>query len=158
MKTNIDVFFVLSTILALNCLKVIHAVLVMNSTSKSTLNVSKLKDLKTNLELHQRRAEAMQKSLKDDRETSKTAKDTLVLCFDLQQALPVPNLTVGKAFYLRKAWVYNLGIHDCTTGKGFMYMWPENIAKRGSDEVASIVYKHLQDHRNPTIKKIDYLY
>lgn len=32
-------------------------------------------------------------------------------------------------------------------------MWPENIAKRGSDEIASIVYKHFQDNK-PTVDRL----
>lgn len=106
-------------------------------------NVDVCKQLQTELELHQRRAEAMQKSLKDEVELA-ASRDTYIISFDLQQALPVPNLTTGPAFYLRKAWVYNLGIHDCVNNKGFMYMWSENIGKRGSDEIASILYKHFK--------------
>ncbi|XP_072399582.1 uncharacterized protein [Diabrotica undecimpunctata] len=104
--------------------------------------------LKTQLELHHRRAEALQKSLKGEIENAKRTKDTLVISFDLQQALPVPSLTVGPAFYLRKIWTYNLGIHDCVEDMGYMYMWPEHLAKRRSDEIASILYKHFKE--NPT--------
>lgn len=39
--------------------------------------------------------------------------------------------------------MYNLGIHDCTEGKGYMFLWTEDTAKRGSDEVASILLKFL---------------
>ncbi|CAH1953378.1 unnamed protein product [Acanthoscelides obtectus] len=113
-----------------------------------------IKSDKIKLELHQRRAEAMQQSLKRETEYAKISGDTYVITFDLQQALPVPNLTVGPAFYLRKAWVYNLGIHDCVTGQGYMYMWPENVAKRGSDEIASILYKHFREHYIKGNKKL----
>ncbi|KAJ8926625.1 hypothetical protein NQ314_020989 [Rhamnusium bicolor] len=77
---------------------------------------------------------------------AKLNKQTSILSFDLQQALPVPNLTVGPALYLRKILTYNLGVHDCVTGLGYMYMWPENVAKRGSEEIASILYKHLKEN------------
>lgn len=112
--------------------------------------------LKTELELHHRRAEALQNSLKYEIANAKQTRDTLVISFDLEQALPVPNLTVGPAFYLRKAWTYNLGIHDCIEDIGYMYMWPENLAKRGSDEIASILYKHLKENRNEYKKLVVY--
>lgn len=107
-------------------------------------NADICKQVKRELELHHRRAEAAQKSLKDEVEHAKS-RDTYILSFDLQQALPVPDLTTGPAFHLRKAWVYNLGIHDCVKDKGFMYMWSEDIANRGSDEISSIIYKHIKD-------------
>ena len=57
--------------------------------------------LNRELELHQRRAKAMQDSLTLELKNAKNnAHD--VICFDLQQALPTPNLSVGDAFYLRK--------------------------------------------------------
>lgn len=113
-------------------------------------------NFKTQLELHHRKAEALQKSLKDEIKNAKQTQDTLVMSFDLQQALPVPNLTVGPAFYLRKAWTYNLGIHDCIEDIGYMYMWPENVAKRGSDEIASILYKHFKENPNGYRKLVVY--
>jgi hypothetical protein len=102
-----------------------------------------LKQLKIEKELHLRRAEAMKDTLKNEIKLA-ASKDTYILSFDLQQALPVPSLTTGPAFYLRKAWVYNLGIHDCVNDKGYMYMWCENTGKRGSDEIASILFKHFK--------------
>ncbi|XP_072390087.1 uncharacterized protein [Diabrotica undecimpunctata] len=125
----------------------------MNVKISNEADIEIAKTLKIDLELHQRRAQAMQDLMKNDTEEAKATGNAMVISFDLQQAMPVPNLTVGAAFYLRKAWVYNLGIHDCISGKAFMYMWPENIAKRGSDEIASILYKHFRTNR-PTANKL----
>ncbi|XP_072387218.1 uncharacterized protein [Diabrotica undecimpunctata] len=125
----------------------------MNVKISNEADIEIAKTLKIDLELHQRRAQAMQDLMKKDTEEAKATGNAMVISFDLQQAMPVPNLTVGAAFYLRKAWVYNLGIHDCISGKAFMYMWPENIAKRGSDEIASILYNHFRTNR-PTANKL----
>lgn len=43
-------------------------------------------------------------------------------------------------------WTFNLCIHDEVTGKGHMYMWSENMASRGADEIGSCVMKHLQTY------------
>ncbi|CAH2009500.1 unnamed protein product [Acanthoscelides obtectus] len=114
-----------------------------NQMEANKENLEEFNEFKTQLQLHQTRALAMQDSLK--KEVSDNAKNsTCIISFDLQQTLPTPSLTVGPAFYLRKAWTYNLGIHDCVTGKGSMFLWAEPTAKRGSEEIASILLKYLQ--------------
>ena len=60
-----------------------------------------------------------------------------MISFDFQQNLPTPNLHHNDVFYARQLWTYNFGTHDCVANKGYMYMWDETIAKRGSAEVAS---------------------
>lgn len=93
---------------------------------------------------HKDSAAAMQDLLKSETEYSIQHMHTkLVISFDLQQVLPIPKLTSGPAFYCSKVGLYNLGIHDCTTGRGHMFVWTENVAKRGADEVASVLLKYL---------------
>ena len=62
-----------------------------------------------------------------------------MISFDFQQNLGTPNLHHNDMFYARQLWTYNFGIHDCVASKGFMYMWDETVAKRGSSEVASLL-------------------
>jgi hypothetical protein len=57
--------------------------------------------------------------------------------------MPIPKLTTGSAFYCTKVWLYNLGIHDRTVGRGHMFIWTEDLAKRGSEEVAFVLMKFL---------------
>ncbi|CAG9763534.1 unnamed protein product [Ceutorhynchus assimilis] len=113
-------------------------------TATANKNEEDLNRLKLELELHHRRAEAMSNNMKEEvKSVKQTNRKVLVIAFDLQQTLPTPSLTVGPAFYLRKAWTYNLGIHDCISGQASMFMWTEATAKRGSEEIASILLKYL---------------
>nr|CAI5866523.1 unnamed protein product [Callosobruchus analis] len=65
-------------------------------------NMKECSILRTQLEVHQTRALAMQECMKNEVENAKnSSKD--IISFDLQQTLPTPSLTVGSAFYLRKA-------------------------------------------------------
>ena len=66
-----------------------------------------------------------------------------MITFDLQQLLPTPKLVTNVVFYKRQMWTYNLGVHDCSNGKGFMHMWAESVALRGWHEVCSCVLKQL---------------
>uniref|UniRef100_A0A1B6KFA9 Uncharacterized protein n=1 Tax=Graphocephala atropunctata TaxID=36148 RepID=A0A1B6KFA9_9HEMI len=65
--------------------------------------------------------------------------------FDLQKALPFPILTCSTAYYKRNMYVYNLGCHDLSTNSGYMYVWNEITASRGSQEIASCVIEHLRN-------------
>ena len=63
----------------------------------------------------------------------------MVLCMDLQQALSTPRVTTGMAFYLRKMWTYNFGIHNYRTDQGHLFVWDEVTAKRGASEIISLL-------------------
>ena len=85
------------------------------------------------------------KALKRDTELGKANSESmLVISFDLQQNFPTPYIHTGLVFYLRQLWVYNLGIHNCGSGDGYMCMWSENVARRGSDEIASCLWNYFQ--------------
>ncbi|XP_047112613.1 uncharacterized protein LOC124789338 [Schistocerca piceifrons] len=79
---------------------------------------------------------------------SKLAKENpeeyLTISFDLQQTFPTPRLTSEPAFYKRKLWTYNFGIHDCVSKKGHVIVWSEDEAKCGSDEIGSCLIKFLE--------------
>ena len=53
-------------------------------------------------------------------------------------------LCTNVVFYKRQMWTYNLGVHDCSNDKGYMFMWPESIASRGSKETSSCLLKYLK--------------
>ena len=70
-----------------------------------------------------------------------------MISFDFEQNLPTPNLHHNDVFYARQLWTYNFGIHDCVAEKGYMYMWDETVAKRGSSEVASCLQHFFRAYR-----------
>ena len=76
--------------------------------------------------------------------TGQAGSDTWVICMDLQQALTLPKLTSGIAFYKRKLWSLNFGIHDYKTNRGYMYVWNEVTANRGAIEICSCVFKFIK--------------
>ena len=82
---------------------------------------------------HQQMAEDAYERLRQDTQLAQAESHTLVISFDMQQNLPTPLIHTSLVYYLRKLWAFNLGIHNCGTNDGYMCMWPENTAKRGSD-------------------------
>ena len=99
---------------------------------------------KFELQLHQCRADRAYQQLKEDTALSKASPDVDMFTFDLQQSLPTPKISTSIVFYKRQLWTYNFGIHSCSDGKGYMFMWPECVASRGSFEICSSILKYLQ--------------
>ena len=102
--------------------------------------------LKKDLELHQTKAAKAYGHLKNDIKYSKEVNDMKVITFDMQQALPTPHLHTSEVFYKRQLWTYNFCIHDCTSNDVYMYVWPENYAGRGADEIVSCLSQFCDEH------------
>ena len=113
---------------------------------ESETNPDTCRLLKAEWELHHRKAERSYQQLKEDSALAKSNPDVDTITFDLQQSLPTPVLTTSIVFYKRQLWTYNLGIHCCKTETGYMHMWHEGEASRGSKEVGSCVLTYLKDH------------
>lgn len=81
-----------------------------------------------------------------DRELPKKKNEVVYLTIDLQQTMPLPKLSVSKAFYLRQLWFYNFGVHIVSeSGEiSHFFTWTEDVANRGSNEVASSLLTLLE--------------
>lgn len=114
---------------------------------KSAIESDKTKHLQLVTDVH---AEFVQ-----DVEIAQASEGTIsVLTFDLQKTLETPSLTTSVAYYKRQLWTYNLCANNEIEKKGFMYVWPENIASRDEQETGSCLLKHINNHLPDTIKKL----
>jgi len=69
-----------------------------------------------------------------------------VFCFHLQQVLSCPLLTHSDYFYQRNYSCYNLAITNPTESyKSHMSFWHETIARKGSNEIASCLFKMVKE-------------
>ena len=111
-----------------------------------------LLDKKEELQTHQEKAAVVMEKMKED------FKDDCCITFDLQAVQPLPLLRVNKAFYKRKTWLYNLGIHATASDNGCMYVWNETIGKRGAREISSCLYQYIMKNFNDPTKDHIILY
>ena len=70
-----------------------------------------------------------------------------MITYDFTQNLETPNLQ-HDMFYKRQSWTYNFGIHECVSKQGYMFMWDETTARRGSVEVANCIYQFPTEFNN----------
>ena len=108
------------------------------------------------MELHHRRAERSYQQLREDSAIAKSDPKIDTITFDLEQSLPTPVLTTSVVYYKRQLWTYNLGVHCCGTGIGYMHVWNESQASRGSEDIASSILTHLKEHPTSAEKLIAY--
>jgi hypothetical protein len=101
---------------------------------------------------HMRRKDQARK----EKEVDKIAnpEEKVVAAFDLEQVLTCPRLTVGSAYYMRKLNVYNLTIWEMQSHQGYCYIWNESEANRGSNEIATCVWKWLLEKDHQGVKNI----
>lgn len=74
--------------------------------------------------------------------------------FDLQKTLETPSLSTNVAYYKRKLWTYNLCIYDEVHKTAFMYVWSEDVASRGSQEIGSALLYHFKHNTSSSANHI----
>ena len=84
-----------------------------------------------------------------DKQKAAQSEDTIFMTFDLKPLLPLPRISTSVAFYLRKLWFHNFGIHIVcnmvAAGHGYMFSWLESEGRKRLNEIASglIVFDDL---------------
>lgn len=99
--------------------------------------------LTAELEEHQRVADFGYRQKRLDKVAAQNSNDKTFISFDLQQCLPTPDLKTSVVFYKRVLWTYNFTVRN-ELGQGFCFLWHEGVSGRGSDEIASCLYSHLE--------------
>ena len=74
--------------------------------------------------------------------------------FDLEEVLPTPSSVESCLYYKRKLNMYNLTVYDYRNGQGYFNVWAETTAMRGSNEIASCVYRYLEPISKEGVKKV----
>lgn len=77
-----------------------------------------------------------------------------VFTFGMQISQEIPSIPEKELLQLRPLWCYNFCVYDEVRAKGYMYVWNEAIAKRGSKEIAACLYKHLQTNLKEDVNQV----
>jgi len=62
---------------------------------------------------HKELAEVALQQQQQDREQARTNSNVMYITFDLEKTLPLPKLSVSKAFYMKQLWVNNFDFSVC---------------------------------------------
>ncbi len=95
-------------------------------------------------ELHLERKVEAQEHKKRDKKYSQENNHYQAVTFDLEAVLYTPYTDVSLLYYKRKLAVYNFTIYEQDKQNGYCYIWPETDGKRGSNEIATCLYKYFE--------------
>ncbi|CAG4953463.1 unnamed protein product [Parnassius apollo] len=104
-------------------------------------------------ELHLRKAEIFLERLTNTEKEKDATK--LALCIDFQKNLPLPVTNVGDEYYLRQLWMHNFGIQSLNDNTATMYLYTENYALKGPNEVISALSDFIDTNKKPTQIKLE---
>ena len=117
-----------------------------NWKSEGTLDI----ETETNYQEHQNRKQLSRQEKENDKKKAKTDPRYNVTAFDLQAVLTTPCSLIGELYYKRKLCCYNLSCYDLGNKNGTCYIWDEMQGKRGSSEVSTCLFLHLNSIVNKT--------
>lgn len=101
-------------------------------------------EMQSDYEKHIRCKEWVREMKASDKAKAKADSTLSVACFDLQQVLETPHSNESVMYYTRKLCTFNLTVYDLGTKEGYAYIWNEATSGRGSCEIASCVFKFLE--------------
>ena len=117
-----------------------------------TLEMTRLKMIK---ELHIQKTDAFFAQMKASRALAKrNPHNTIAICFDYQNNLPLPFTSTKNDYYMRQLWMHNLGINDLCTNETTMFVYSEHFAHNGPNEVISCLKWFFDNKVSDSIKTV----
>nr|XP_026497999.1 uncharacterized protein LOC113402096 isoform X2 [Vanessa tameamea] len=97
-------------------------------------------EIQENFENHIK-SKTLSRSLKqNDKHNAQNNPKIFCATFDLQKVLLAPSGEISLFYYCKRLKVHNLSVFDIGHLAGTCYLWNEQIAMKGSNEIASCIY------------------
>lgn len=80
-------------------------------------------------------------------------ENTEVFTFQLGQSIDFPKIEPVD-YMKQRLWLHQLGIFDEVRMLSYVYIWPESVASKGSQEIASCIIHHLKKTLPPETKQL----
>lgn len=103
---------------------------------------AKLK-MKDDYDQHRAEITLARENRDNDKAESKSNSAKKCFNFDKQAILATPKLFTKPSYYKRKLATYNVTTYDLSDAKGVCNVWDETEGGRGSNEIATIIYNHI---------------
>ncbi|KAK5650194.1 hypothetical protein RI129_001223 [Pyrocoelia pectoralis] len=106
-------------------------------------------------QLHLLKANAFYKRKRTARLQSQKNIKMEAIAMDFQKNLPIPNISTNDVYYKRQLSFYSFNIHVLSSGDSLFYTYTETAGKKGSDEVASMLFDFIFNHLDNAVEELE---
>lgn len=126
---------------------------VSNFAEKSEENKN-LAKLEVDHNLHLKKAETFYSLKRFFRKKSLKSNTIEAIVMDFQKNLHTPNITTNDVYYRRQLNFYSFNIHVLSTSESVFYTYDETVAKKGSDDVCSMLDHFINHYLSGTVQEL----
>jgi len=114
-----------------------------NNENVEQLNIEQLR--------HWDSAETFYEELRRCRELG---DEYLIICCDFEKNFNLPITGLNKEYFSSPLNVFNFGVKNLQSGATTMFFYPQNFAKKGSNEVSSMLFWYIQAKRTANTRHL----
>nr|CAI5831974.1 unnamed protein product [Callosobruchus analis] len=78
----------------------------------------------------------------------------MIICFDFEKNLPLSVTNAQDEYYVSQLWFHVFGIHNLKNNKTTMYVYTENLAHKGPNEVITCLNDYIESHKDYLQRKL----
>ncbi|KAK5647988.1 hypothetical protein RI129_002880 [Pyrocoelia pectoralis] len=127
----------------------------MSILEKGPFQKDALSRLDRDHQLHLLKADAFYKRKRTARLQSQKNIKMEAIAMDFQKNLPIPNISTNDVYYKRQLSFYSFNIHVLSSGESLFYTYTETAGKKGSDEVASMLFDFIFNHLDNAVEELE---
>lgn len=125
-----------------------------NSAELSNI-MKKIRKLESEIKLHKLKAATFYNRKRQAKLECRRTLHREAVCLDFAKNLPTPNITTNDVYYKRQLSVFAFNVHVLSTSESIFYLYPETVAKKGSDDVCSMVHHFVYNVLPMNVKELE---
>lgn len=126
------------------------------SLSANQQNLKKqLRDIETEVKVHKSKANCFYDRKRKAKKRARKEENFEAITMDYSKNLPTPNITTNDVYFKRQLTFISFNVHVLSNNKSVFYTYPQTVAKKGSDEVSSLLYHFCFNYLPPTIRHLE---
>lgn len=115
----------------------------------------KIKKIETENIIHKKKAEQFYIRKKKAKLEAIKTKEKEAICMDFSKNFPAPNIPTNDVYYKRQLSVYAFNVHVLSNSRSVFYMYSELIAKKGADDVASLLHHFMYNFCDMEVRELE---